>query len=60
MATPINASIDTHINVDVSRFCNIIRLFVDSVINTHHIDILLMWVIGATTFSWSGEHMMRG
>ncbi|KAK5785502.1 hypothetical protein PVK06_040093 [Gossypium arboreum] len=38
--TKIDVVIDARVYTDVSRFCNVIQLFVDSVTNTHRIIIL--------------------
>ncbi|KAH1082865.1 hypothetical protein J1N35_022626 [Gossypium stocksii] len=38
--TNIDVVIDARVYADVSKFCNFIQLFIDSVTNTHHIIIL--------------------
>ncbi|MBA0735526.1 hypothetical protein Gogos_019367 [Gossypium gossypioides] len=51
----INADIFTNNNgsriLCVTEFYDIIRLFTDSVTDTHHVVVLSMWLIISTTFS---------
>ncbi|KAK5784305.1 hypothetical protein PVK06_038828 [Gossypium arboreum] len=46
----IDANVDARINIGVSKFCNNIHLHANSVTNTHHIIVLLKWVIDVTIF----------
>ncbi|KAH1072321.1 hypothetical protein J1N35_024649 [Gossypium stocksii] len=62
MPTHINikAIIDAHINADISRFFNIVRLFTNRGTETYRVLVLSRSVIIVTTFLWNGGYTMEG